>query len=167
MFCVLELTAMKDDVVFVPSERGNGFSKSFLHTGLWYNFRPPWYKNIHSIVCIYIYIYIYSFIFIYTHIHVDVDRSCIWKKWVKILMHIYLNTKRQISAATLQHTTVLYCTVTAEKALKHIVASTIRKWPHRGTFSISSRCCVNLWIKRTTAKKILLLLEFFSLFSFR
>jgi len=43
----------------------------------------------------------------------------------------------------------LYCTVTAEKAVKHIVASNIRKWPHRETFSASSRCCMNLWIRGT------------------
>jgi len=34
----------------------------------------------------------------------------------------------------------LYCTVTAENAQKHIVTSTIRKWPHRETFSASSKC---------------------------
>jgi len=36
----------------------------------------------------------------------------------------------------------LYCTVTAEKAVKHIVASKIRKWPHRETLSAFSRCCM-------------------------
>jgi len=45
----------------------------------------------------------------------------------------------------------LYCTVTAEKAVKHIVASKIRKWPHRETFSASSRWCRNLWIRGTNS----------------
>jgi hypothetical protein len=39
---------------------------------------------------------------------------------------------------------LLYCTVTREKAAIHIVASKIRKSPHRGTFSASSSCCMNL-----------------------
>jgi len=49
---------------------------------------------------------------------------------------------------------LLYCTVTTEKAAVHIVASKIRKWPHRETFSVSSSCCTNLW-----ERSILKLLE--------
>ena len=41
----------------------------------------------------------------------------------------------------------LYCTVTAEKAEKHMVASAIRKWPHRETFRASSSCCMYLRLK--------------------
>jgi len=41
----------------------------------------------------------------------------------------------------------LYCTVTRENAAKHIATSTIRKWPHRETFSASSKCCMNLRFK--------------------
>jgi hypothetical protein len=75
-----------------------------------------------------------------------------------MLTHIYHNTNRHISAATLQRTTVFfYRTVTAEKAAKHIVASIIRKWPHRETFSASSRCGMNLSVKGKSAEKILLL----------
>ena len=62
----------------------------------------------------------------------------------------------------------LYCTVTTENAARHVVTSNIRKWPHRETFSTSSSCCMNLWIKRTGVQKILnfLLLQRFSLISF-
>jgi hypothetical protein len=42
----------------------------------------------------------------------------------------------------------LYCTVTTEKAAKHIAASRTRKWPHRPIFSTSSRCCMYLWMSR-------------------
>ena len=62
----------------------------------------------------------------------------------------------------------LYCTVTIENAARHVVTSNIRKWPHRETFSTSSSCCMNLWIKRTGVQKILnvLLLQRFSLINF-
>jgi len=43
----------------------------------------------------------------------------------------------------------LYCTVTRENAAKHIATSVIRKWPHKETFSASSRYCMNLWIRGT------------------
>jgi hypothetical protein len=36
------------------------------------------------------------------------------------------------------------CTVTTEKAAKHIVTSKISKWPHRETFSASSIFCTYL-----------------------
>jgi hypothetical protein len=36
MFGVLELTALKDEVVCLPSECGNGLAMSFLLTGLWH-----------------------------------------------------------------------------------------------------------------------------------
>ena len=80
-------------------------------------------------------------------------------------MHIYQNTKLHISAITLQHTEVLYHTVTAENAAKHIVASIIRNWPHREIFSASSSCRIRLWVKGTSAVKMLLFLEDFSIFS--
>jgi len=35
MYRVLELTAMKDDVVCLPSESSNGLSNFFILTGLW------------------------------------------------------------------------------------------------------------------------------------
>jgi len=34
------------------------------------------------------------------------------------------------------------CTVTIEKAAKHIATNTIRKCPHRQIFSASSSCCM-------------------------
>jgi hypothetical protein len=43
---------------------------------------------------------------------------------------------------------ILYCTVTVEKAPKHIVANRTRKWPHRPIFRVSSRCCMYLWMRR-------------------
>jgi len=43
--------------------------------------------------------------------------------------------------------------VTIEKAAKHIATSKIRKWPHRETFSASSSCCMNLWMKTTCTVK--------------
>jgi len=43
--------------------------------------------------------------------------------------------------------------VTIEKAAKHIVTSKSRKWPHRETFSASSSCCMNLWMKTTCTVK--------------
>ena len=46
-----------------------------------------------------------------------------------------------------QNENFLYFTVTTEKAAKHIPTSVIRKWPHRETFSVSSSCCMNLWIR--------------------
>jgi hypothetical protein len=49
----------------------------------------------------------------------------------------------------------LYYTVTAEKAAKHIVASKIRNWPHRATLSASSSCCMNLYMRRTRALRLL------------
>jgi len=76
-------------------------------------------------------------------------------------MHVYQNTKRHTSEAVLKHTKLLYRTVTAENAAKHIVASIIRKWPHRETLSASSSCCMNLWIKRTSSKYIFVSLRYF------
>ena len=60
-------------------------------------------------------------------------------------MHVYQNKKPHISAQTLKRT------VTAENAAKHIVASIIRKWPDRETFSVSSSCFMSLWIEGTSA----------------
>ena len=65
---------------FPVFESFNGFSESFLQSGLWNIGRPPWYKNVHSFA-LYIYIYIYEYmhicvcvcvciyIYIYTHLH--------------------------------------------------------------------------------------------------
>ena len=67
-------------------------------------------------------------------------------------MQICQTTKRHISSFTILYCSnmqqFLYCTVTAEKAVKHIAASKIRKWPHREAFSALSRCCMNLCFKR-------------------
>ena len=68
-----------------------------------------------------------------------------------MLIHNYQNIKRHISVVMSHHTTVRLLTITTEKAAKHIVASIIRKWPHRETFSASSSCCMNLWITGTVA----------------
>jgi hypothetical protein len=74
-------------------------------------------------------------------------------------------SRRRITQKRIQF---LYCTVTTENAASHIVASIIRKWPHRETFSASSSCCMNLWIRGTDVQKILnvLLLQRSCPFSF-
>jgi hypothetical protein len=99
MFGALELTAMKWEVAFLCSESCNGFSKSFLHSGLWNIGRPPCYKDVHSFslcvymcvsvcvfecaracervhirVCVYVSVYhIYIYILrLHTHTHTDI-----------------------------------------------------------------------------------------------
>jgi hypothetical protein len=56
--------------------------------------------------------------------------------------------KKSVSLYCCRWQQILYCTVTTEKAAKHIVANRTRKWPHRPIFSASSRCCMNLWMRR-------------------
>ena len=107
MFCVFELTAMKDKVVCVPSECGNDPLNPF--------FEPTYGislgrhdTNKHSIFCVYIYIHIFIFIYLYvylylcthTHTHklVGDDSSCIWKNEVG-----YRCTSIRIQSLTFQH----------------------------------------------------------------
>ena len=74
-----------------------------------------------------------------------------------MLIHIYQILNSHFYSANnfycynMQH--FLYRTVTKEKAAKQIVTSVITKWPHRETFSASSSCCINLWIKGTVHRK--------------
>jgi len=56
--------------------------------------------------------------------------------------------KKSVSLCCYRWQKFLYCTVTTEKAVKHIAANRTRKWPHRPIFSASSRCCMYLWMKR-------------------
>jgi len=50
---------------------------------------------------------------------------------------------------------MLYCTVTAENAAKHMSASEIRKWPQRPIFCASSSCCMYLRVKSRGILKVL------------
>jgi len=75
MYCVLEITAMKDKVVCVPSECGKDFLSPF--------FKPTYVMSlgrhdtkINTSFCVYIlytyiYIYLYIFLFIHTHTHTN------------------------------------------------------------------------------------------------
>jgi len=47
----------------------------------------------------------YIFIYIYTHTHTQLSIGHVSGKRGSLLMHIYRNTKRHISATSLQHTT--------------------------------------------------------------
>jgi hypothetical protein len=73
--------------------------------------------------------------------------------------YVHQTTRRHISTVSIFSCYImqqfLYCTVTTEKAAKHIVASKIRKWPHRGTFSASSRLCTYLYMRRRGIIKLL------------
>jgi hypothetical protein len=62
MYRVLELTAVKDEVVFQHSESSNVLYKCFIHTGLWHN------KNV-EYFALYIYKYIIYIIYIYIYRH--------------------------------------------------------------------------------------------------
>jgi hypothetical protein len=73
-----------------------------------------------------------------------------------ILIRICYTAEPRISEdgyiVMLHYPKFLYCTVTTEKAAKHIVASKSIKCPHRETFSASSSCCMNLSIRRGKVK---------------
>ena len=147
----------------MPSECGNGFSKSFLQKALIVYLLAAMTQKC-TFLCLCIYIYIYT----HTqqqqqqqqqHTHVDVDWSCIWKNYVGYTRRC-ISTRIQNATFQQRHYNILqflYCTVTAEKAAKHIVTSIIKKWPHREILNASSSCCVNLWIKGKSAEKMLLL----------
>jgi len=71
--------------------------------------------------------------------------------WGKIFSHYKKHAHVGLYACVYTHTYIfaeesikIYCTVTIEKAAKHIAASIIRKWPHRETFSASSSWRMNL-----------------------
>jgi hypothetical protein len=90
----------------------------------------------------------------HTYVHIYIFRYVIYlENWGRLLTHIYHNSKRHNSSSlnlycyNIQQ--ILLCTVTAEKAAKHTATSNIKKWPHRQTFSASSRYCMNLWIRGT------------------
>ena len=57
-------------------------------------------------------------------------------------------SKKYVSLQCYRWQQFLYCTVTTEKAAKHIAANMTRKWPHRPIFSASSSCCMYLWMRR-------------------
>ena len=72
MFCLFELTAMKEKVVRVHSETCNGVSKFLLKTGLWYFGSPPWYKKVHPFalyMCMYISVYMCVCVCVYILSH--------------------------------------------------------------------------------------------------
>jgi len=85
MYRLLELTAMKDEVVFLPSESSNVLSKSFIHTGLWHN------KNVQCFA-----IYIYA---LHTYIHFDIFSTS--KTRGRVFTHIYQNARRHISSVNI------------------------------------------------------------------
>jgi hypothetical protein len=118
---------------------------------------------VYKYIYIYIYLFIYICIYIYTHTylytHTHTFRYVIYlKNRGRMLTHIYHNTKRHNSSFNILRVycynmqQILLFTVTAEKAVKHIATSKIRKWPHRQTLSASSSCCMNLWIRRTVSE---------------
>jgi hypothetical protein len=98
-------------------------------------------------------IYIYTVYILYIRLLTCMNFDIYLENWGRDLMHNYQNTKghnssfRILQCKDMQQ--FLYCTVTREKAQKHIVASTNRKWPHRETFRTSSRYCMNLWVRGT------------------
>jgi len=81
-----------------------------------------------------------------------IPKSILWSKHfsqykscTRELKHVYMYAFEEQSINA-------YCTVTIEKAVKHIATSIIRKWPHRETFSASSSWRMNLWMKTRKIK---------------
>jgi len=111
------------------------------------------YIYAHVEIYVYKYIYIYKYIYLYflTHTHTHTHMSVGFLPGSRKLVHFYQTSIRHISAVSIcQYYNMhyfLYCTVATEKAAKHIVPSKIRNWPQTETFSATSSCCMNLWIR--------------------
>ena len=78
--------------------------------------------------------------------HKDNDRFCTLTVHAAVDSHLRTTQPhiKQKLFLIIKFQDMIYSTVTAEKAAKHIVAIKIRKWPHREKFSTSSSCCMNL-----------------------
>jgi len=141
----LETDCTERRVGLSGSESSNGLFKSFIQHGFWHSNRSLWCKLYISLL------YTHTYTHTHTHKHMqtymDLDKLSILKIYVRCWF-----TSTIIQSVTFQQRCYntqkfLYRTVTAEKATIHIVDSKIRKWPHRETFSASSSCCMNLWIR--------------------
>ena len=125
------------------------------------------YRHIHTYIHTHIHTYIHTYIHthIHTYIHTHIHTYTHTYKHFDMLSTLKTEvgcwrTSTILQSVTIHHSIsytytycynmqqILLCTVTTEKAAKHIATRKIRKWPHRETFNASSRYCVNLWIKR-------------------